>query len=131
MTKHLLTQCSTYEQAIISVRPHGQYNLCGLCFGGITAFEIGKRLEARGERVTLCAGLDVPPRVSRAMTRDAHKLFYADMLAYYKIVTREDVWELECRYVDVADADVIERIFSDFGKGTSATHGLTEQKLRD
>lgn len=129
-TRQRLTDCSTYQEAIQSVRPNGPYNLCGLCFGGIVAFELAKRFEAIGERVTLCAGLDVPPHVSRAMTRDAHKMFYIDMLAYHRIIPRDKMADVERRYESTVDAAIIDHILADYGTASLYECGLTEQRLR-
>jgi thioesterase domain-containing protein len=49
---------SRYVELIRRYQPAGPYHLAGLCFGGITAFEAGRQLEALGERVTLVAVFD-------------------------------------------------------------------------
>lgn len=40
------------------IQPHGPYQIAGWCFAGWLAYEIARRLEADGERVTLLALLD-------------------------------------------------------------------------
>jgi acyl carrier protein len=40
------------------VQPHGPYQIAGWCFAGWLAYEVARRLEAAGERVTLLALLD-------------------------------------------------------------------------
>jgi amino acid adenylation domain-containing protein len=40
------------------VQPHGPYQLAGWCFAGFMAYEIARRLEERGEQVSLLALLD-------------------------------------------------------------------------
>ncbi len=47
-----------YECAIRSVQHKGPYQICGLSFGGLLAFEIGRRLALRGEHVSLIALFD-------------------------------------------------------------------------
>ena len=47
-----------YLQEIQRVQKHGPYQLCGLSFGGLVAFEIGRRLAERGERVGFVALFD-------------------------------------------------------------------------
>jgi thioesterase domain-containing protein len=50
-----------YVSAITEVQPHGPYFLTGLCFGGIVATEIARRLAERGETISLLAFLDTFP----------------------------------------------------------------------
>lgn len=47
-----------YLQEIQRVQKHGPYQLCGLSFGGLVAFEIGRRLAERGERIGFVALFD-------------------------------------------------------------------------
>jgi amino acid adenylation domain-containing protein len=50
-----------YVSAITEVQPHGPYYLAGLCFGGVIAVEIARRLAERGEPIGLLAFLDTFP----------------------------------------------------------------------
>lgn len=47
-----------YLVAVRSVQPHGPYLLAGYSFGGLVAYEMGRRLAATGEEVALLALLD-------------------------------------------------------------------------
>jgi thioesterase domain-containing protein len=47
-----------YLFEIQGVQPQGPYQLCGLSFGGLVAYEIARRLAERGERVGLIALFD-------------------------------------------------------------------------
>ncbi|MGZ3461575.1 MAG: thioesterase domain-containing protein, partial [Archangium sp.] len=49
-----------YLEALRSVQPAGPYLLVGASFGGILAYEMGRRLSAEGHAVPLCALLDSP-----------------------------------------------------------------------
>ncbi|MEW6755954.1 MAG: AMP-binding protein, partial [Candidatus Latescibacterota bacterium] len=44
-----------YLGQIRTVQPHGPYLLCGICGGGVVAFEMAQQLQAQGERVGLLA----------------------------------------------------------------------------
>ena len=44
---------SHYVSSIRRVQPHGPYYLGGLCFGGILAVEMARRLQSQGEEVAL------------------------------------------------------------------------------
>jgi len=50
-----------YVDAILSVQPRGPYVLAGMCFGGLVAMEVARRLMARGEPIGLLAFLDTYP----------------------------------------------------------------------
>ena len=50
-----------YVSAITEVQPHGPYLLAGMCFGGLVAMEIARRLSERGEPIGLLALLDTYP----------------------------------------------------------------------
>ncbi|MGA3003029.1 MAG: thioesterase domain-containing protein, partial [Acetobacteraceae bacterium] len=55
------TMVDCYVNAITEVQPHGPYFLAGLCFGGVVAVEIARRLAERGESIGLLAFLDTFP----------------------------------------------------------------------
>lgn len=57
----------SYTFAIESQYPSGPYFLAGYSFGGAVAFEIGKRLEARGKRVAWVGILNLPPHIQFRM----------------------------------------------------------------
>ncbi|MGI9319481.1 MAG: thioesterase domain-containing protein, partial [bacterium] len=42
---------ASYIQEIKRVKPTGPYNLCGMCFGGLIAFEIAQQLVESGDKV--------------------------------------------------------------------------------
>lgn len=50
-----------YLSAITDVQPHGPYLLSGMCFGGLIAIEIARRLTERGDSVGLLTLLDTYP----------------------------------------------------------------------
>lgn len=53
-----------FIQDIRNLQPKGPYYLCGLCFGGLVAFEIAQQLVAQGEKVAFLGVIDsnFPPR---------------------------------------------------------------------
>ena len=50
-----------YLGAITEVQPHGPYLLAGMCFGGLVALEIARRLLESGESIGLLALIDTYP----------------------------------------------------------------------
>ena len=56
---------SRYLEEVRKVQPEGPYFLCGMCTGGVLAFEMAQQLKARGDDVAFLALLDTfspPPR---------------------------------------------------------------------
>ncbi|WNG36159.1 acyltransferase domain-containing protein [Archangium violaceum] len=49
-----------YLEVVRAVQPTGPYLLVGASFGGVLAYELGRRLSAEGHAVPLCALLDSP-----------------------------------------------------------------------
>jgi thioesterase domain-containing protein/acyl carrier protein len=47
-----------YIEEIKRIQPAGPYFLGGLCFGGVTAFEMAQQLRGKGEKIALLALLD-------------------------------------------------------------------------
>ena len=43
---------SCYFKAIKRTQPHGPYAMLGYCWGDVIAFELAKRLEALGDKVS-------------------------------------------------------------------------------
>jgi thioesterase domain-containing protein len=55
-----------YIAEIRSVQPEGPYQLAGLCFGGVVAYEMAHQINAAGDEVSLLALIDTaPPIVTR------------------------------------------------------------------
>ena len=50
-----------YISAITEAQPRGPYLLVGMCFGGLVALEIARRLSESGEKIALLAFLDTYP----------------------------------------------------------------------
>lgn len=57
----------SYTEAIRQRQPHGPYALAGYSYGGAVAFEIGKKLEAEGERVDFIGVFNLPPHIKYRM----------------------------------------------------------------
>jgi cytochrome P450/thioesterase domain-containing protein/acyl carrier protein len=52
-----------YVEEITAIQPHGPYTIGGHSFGGLVAYEIGRRLRARGEQVGRVVLIDAYPAV--------------------------------------------------------------------
>ena len=46
------------EHHVRDIQPHGPYNLCGNCFGGLVAFELAQSLTSAGEAVAFLGLID-------------------------------------------------------------------------
>lgn len=122
---------STYEQAIRAIQPHGPYIFLGLCFGGITAFELAKRFRAAGDEVGLVGGLDNPPWISKILTQSDMGAFIVEMLAYHRVIPRDQIETVTEHYKDVPELEVADRIISDYKDAGLETMGLTAEKIED
>jgi amino acid adenylation domain-containing protein len=49
---------SRYAEVVRGIRPSGPYQLAGLCFGGVVAYEVARLLRNEGEEVSLVAIID-------------------------------------------------------------------------
>lgn len=56
-----------YTKRILDAYPDGPYYIAGYSFGGAVAFEITKKLEARGKRVAWTGVLNLPPEIQFRM----------------------------------------------------------------
>jgi amino acid adenylation domain-containing protein len=76
---------SGYATAIAEMLPEGPYLLCGYCFAGVLAYEVGHQLHQRGFPPTLLALIDSSPfghmRTPRAQIerRKFHELVQSDL----------------------------------------------------
>ncbi|KAL1301853.1 hypothetical protein AAFC00_006038 [Neodothiora populina] len=120
-----------YEQAIRDIQPKGPYILLGLCFGGITAFELAKRFEAAGDEVGLVGGLDNPPWISKILTKSDLRAFTVEMLAYHRVIPRDQIEAVTERYAGVPEDEVVDAIVADFKGANLETMGLTAEKMED
>lgn len=62
---------SRYVQEIKKVWPSGPYNLCGMCIGGLIAFEVAQQLEHGGDKVDALIVFDTgAPQLDRKVSKD-------------------------------------------------------------
>lgn len=121
----------TYEKAIRDTQPSGPYILLGLCFGGITAFELAKRFQATGDTVGLVGGLDNPPWISKILTKTDLRAFTVELLAYHRVIPRDQIEAVTDHYEGIPESEVVEVIINDYKSADLETMGLTGEKLED
>ncbi|MEJ2122274.1 MAG: AMP-binding protein [Alphaproteobacteria bacterium] len=64
---------AAYIPEIRKIQSEGPYRLCGVCFGGVVAFEVAQQLRASGQEVALLALIDTAYPVGRIGVRLRHK----------------------------------------------------------
>lgn len=118
-----------YMAGIKTYQPNGPYILLGLCFGGMLAFELSKRLEAAGDLVAFCGGIDNPVDLSRIQVRSNSRNFIIDLLHFFQLLDIETAlrWEEEMRAVP--DQDFVKEIFARFPDGTLEGLDLSVAKV--
>ncbi|KAH7398623.1 putative non-ribosomal peptide synthase-like protein [Phaeosphaeria sp. MPI-PUGE-AT-0046c] len=119
----------TYIAGIRLYQPKGPYILLGLCFGGMLAFELTKRLEAAGEEVAFCGGIDNPPDLTRIQVRAKPRNFIIDLLHFFQLLDVETALQWEREMDNVPDEKFTGEIFRRFPDGTLENLDLTVSKV--
>ncbi|GME42498.1 peptide synthetase [Neofusicoccum parvum] len=119
----------TYIAGIKNHQPKGPYVLLGLCFGGMLAFELGKRLEAAGEQVAFCGGIDNPADLTRIQVRAKQRNFIIDLLHFFQLLDMETALRWEEEMDDIPDEKFTAAIFARFPDGTLENLDLTVPKV--
>lgn len=126
---------ATYADAIKKYQPSGPYALFGLCFGGILAFELAKRLEAMGDEVLFCAGLDTSADVSilRDVTVSPDQVderhFLMEILTSVNLVCDNEVPVVLEKLVGVPGTKVVEEALLLFPASALEIAGLSITRL--
>jgi thioesterase domain-containing protein len=118
-----------YLTGIKKHQPQGPYLLLGLCFGGMLAFELAKRLEAAGETVAFCGGIDNPADLSRIQVREKPRNFIIDLLHFFQLLDMDTALRWEKEMETVSDANFTKEIFARFPDGTLENLDLTVPKV--
>ncbi|KAF2137182.1 uncharacterized protein K452DRAFT_258153 [Aplosporella prunicola CBS 121167] len=118
-----------YVEGIKKHQPEGPYALLGLCFGGLLAFELGKRLEVNGDEVRFIAGIDNPADLRRIQVREKSRNFFIDLLHFFQILSMEEALRWEEEMNDIPDDEFTSEIFARFPDGTLESMGLTHAKV--
>lgn len=118
-----------YMAGIKKHQPKGPYALLGLCFGGMLSFELGKRLEASGEQVVFCGGIDNPADLKRIQVRSKQRNFIIDLLHFFQLLDLETALRWEEEMDDIPDEKFTAAIFARFPDGTLENLDLTVPKV--
>ncbi|KAH6639111.1 putative non-ribosomal peptide synthase-like protein [Boeremia exigua] len=118
-----------YMAGIRKHQPNGPYLLLGLCFGGMLAFELGKRFEAAGDEVAFCGGIDNPADLSRIQVRANHRNFIIDLLHFFQLLDMETAMRWEQEMEHIPDESFTKEIFARFPDGTLENLDLSVPKV--
>lgn len=118
-----------YVAGIKKHQPEGPYLFLGLCFGGMLAFELGKRFEAAGEQVAFCGGIDNPADLSRIQVRANPRNFIIDLLHFFQLLDLETAMRWEQEMENVPDESFTKEIFARFPDGTLENLDLSVPKV--
>ncbi|KAJ8114485.1 hypothetical protein OPT61_g3649 [Boeremia exigua] len=118
-----------YMEGIRKHQPNGPYILLGLCFGGMLAFELGKRFEAAGDEVAFCGGIDNPADLSRIQVRSNARNFIIDLLHFFQLLDMETAMRWEEEMESVPDHLFTKEIFARFPDGTLENLDLSVPKV--
>jgi thioesterase domain-containing protein/acyl carrier protein len=118
-----------YVAGIKAHQPKGPYAFLGLCFGGMLAFELGKRLEAAGEQVSFCGGIDNPADLTRIQVREKPRNFIIDLLHFFQLLDVDTALNWEKEMEDTPDEEFTQAIFARFPDGTLENLDLSVPKV--
>jgi thioesterase domain-containing protein len=118
-----------YMAGIKAHQPQGPYVLLGLCFGGMLAFELGKRLEAAGDQVSFCGGIDNPVHLGRIQSFDKPRNFLIDLMHFFQLLDVDTATTWKKDMDDVPDDKFTEAIFARFPDGTLENLDLSVPKV--
>jgi hypothetical protein len=119
----------TYIAGIKVHQPMGPYALLGLCFGGMLAFELGKRLEAMGDEVSFCGGIDNPADLTRIQVRAKPRNFIIDLLHFFQLLDVDTALQWEEEMENTPDEMFTQAIFARFPDGTLENLDLSVPKV--
>ncbi|KAF8530653.1 AMP-dependent synthetase and ligase [Gautieria morchelliformis] len=81
----------TYVEAIEKKYPSGPYYVAGYSFGGAVAFEIGKKLEAKGREVPWFGVFNLPPHIQWRMKELTWFEVLMNLALFLSLVTPSDL----------------------------------------
>ena len=84
-----------YYSHIRKTQPKGPYAITGYSQGSIMAFEIVKLLEADGEKVVFCGGLDTPPHIKVLLGRTDWAAMLMCVCYLLELTTKQHALEIE------------------------------------
>ncbi|EOD50486.1 putative non-ribosomal peptide synthase protein [Neofusicoccum parvum UCRNP2] len=89
----------------------------------------GKRLEAAGEQVAFCGGIDNPADLTRIQVRAKQRNFIIDLLHFFQLLDMETALRWEEEMDDIPDEKFTAAIFARFPDGTLENLDLTVPKV--
>lgn len=94
-----------YIAAIKQVEPTGPYAFLGLCFGGLLAFELTKRLEAQGDKIIFAGGISNPAHLHRIAPPPSRWNTFVDRLYNLDLIDAETTerWREELSHIQHED----------------------------
>ncbi|KAF2718227.1 acetyl-CoA synthetase-like protein [Polychaeton citri CBS 116435] len=104
----------SYYSAIRRVQPEGPYVMLGYCWGGLLAFELTKMLEADGQTVAFCGGVDNPPDIRRALGHMRWRSVLVDVLPGITGMSEEEAIEFTKETSELEDDEFYKAIYARF-----------------
>lgn len=120
---------TTYVDAICQRQPHGPYALAGYSFGAPVAFEVAKKLEARGERVSFLGCIDGTPYIGDPANRLDFIGSTVVVAFFLGLLDRQQMLELP-QVIRAATHDACEYILQVAPAGRAAELGLDLSKFK-
>lgn len=119
-----------YYQAIRRTQPAGPYAMLGYCFGGLLAFELGKRFEAQGEQVIFCGGIDNPPELRQTLGQVRYRSLMIDILPVVTELTEDEARAFGEETGDMTDEEFYAVLFTKFSPEFIDNMDITVPRLQ-
>lgn len=123
-----LLQC--YYTAIRRTQPKGPYAMLGYCFGGLLCFELAKMLEADGEQVVFCGGIDNPPSLESTIGQVRYRSLMIDVLPVVTDLTPDEARIFAEETADLTDEEFYELLFTKFSPEFIENMDITVPRLQ-
>ncbi|TPX69583.1 hypothetical protein SpCBS45565_g02367 [Spizellomyces sp. 'palustris'] len=119
----------TYTRAIERKQPHGPYALAGYSYGGIVAFEIAKKLEARNAEVKFVGLVNIPPHIKSRMLEINWTDGFLNLSYFLEFITKPEAIELASQLLPLSRREQLDYVWHRAPKARRAELGLDVERL--
>lgn len=122
---------TTYHRALKAKQPHGPYAIAGYSYGSMLAFEIGKVLEASGDRVQFLGSFNLPPHIKTRMRTLDWTAGMVHIAHFCSIITEQRSEELMDELRPLPHAEQVRRLLAESDPQRCADLALTQPGLHN
>lgn len=125
-----LSECvEIYCSHIKKTQPKGPYAITGYSQGSIIAFEIVKLLEADGDKVVFCGGLDTPPKVVMLLGKTDWMRILMHVSYLLELTTKQHAFEIGVGLCQCTREEALKKVLELATSNRRQELGLTRDGL--